>query len=88
MFTKLKRQFNKNGEIYLRIKARPGAGKTVIKKFLEDDTIKIDIAASPVKGRANEELINFLANEFEVLKKNVKIIIGHSEKLKLVKIAK
>jgi uncharacterized protein (TIGR00251 family) len=88
MLSKLKKQLKEKGEIYLRVKARPGAGKTNIKGILDDDTVKIDIAASPAKDRANQELIGFLAGEFEVFKKNVKIISGLSEKLKLVKITK
>lgn len=53
---------------------------------MADETIKIDVAILPIKGRANQELIEFLAKEFEVRKNNVKIIKGVGEKNKLIKI--
>ena len=79
-------KFNKNKEVYLRIKGRPGAAKTEIKEILDDDTIKITIAAAPEKGKANQELIKFLSKTFAVDKNNVKILSGKSEKIKLIKI--
>lgn len=89
MLEKFKKQLVDNEEVYLRIKVRAGAGQNKVKDILDDDsieTIKIDIKAEPVKGRANQELIKFLAKEFGVLKNNVKIISGAGEKIKLVKI--
>ena len=87
MLDKLKQQLNNKGEVYLRIKVRPGAAKTAIKEIMEDETIKIDVAALPIKGKANQELIKFLADEFAVLKNNVKIISGTGKRVKLIKIA-
>ncbi len=81
-----KEKLKEKKEIYLRIKAAPGAQKSEIKEIMADNTIKIDVAALPVKGRANQELIKFLAKEFEVNKNNVKIINGAQSKLKLIKI--
>ncbi|MCK5415883.1 DUF167 domain-containing protein [Candidatus Parcubacteria bacterium] len=81
-------KLNKNKELYLRIKVRPGAIKTVFKSMLDDDTLKIDVAAIPEKGKANKELIKYLANEFVINKNNVKIISGAGDKLKLVKLVK
>ena len=52
------------GEVYLKIKARPGAAATAVKRILQDsdgEIIKIDIAAPAVKNKANLELIKFLA---------------------------
>jgi len=88
MLADKKKQLNKAGEIYLRIKARPGAVRNLFTEIMEDETIKIDIAAAPEKGKANRELIKFLAKEFAVLKNNIKIVSGQSEKIKLIKIKK
>ena len=77
------------GEVYLRIKVRPGAAKTAVRGSLdteEGQTIKIDVAAPAEKGKANEELIRYLAGELSVKKDQIKIISGAGEKLKLVKI--
>jgi len=79
---------NKESEVYIRVKARPGAAKTIVRQVMADETIKIDIAASPVKGKANIELIKFLAKSFVVDKENVNILSGGGDRIKLVKITK
>jgi len=89
MLKNFKEKLLKSGELYIKIKARPGASVTKAKGVLRmenEEIFKIDIAGAPEKGRANRELIGFLAEEFEVFKKNVKIISGASDKLKLVHI--
>jgi uncharacterized protein (TIGR00251 family) len=86
MLKEFKRQLEEKSEIYLRIAVRPGTSKTAIKEIMDNGTIKIDIAALPVKGKANQELIKFLAQKFDVSQNNVKIIKGFKEKIKLIKI--
>ncbi len=85
---KYKEALKKNKEVYLRVKARPGAAKTGVKDIMADQTLKIDIAAPAVKGKANQELIKFLAGQFAINKNNVKIISGAGERIKLVKIVR
>lgn len=53
---------------------------------MADGTIKIDIAAAPEDGRANEELGRFLAEEFDVPKSHVEIVKGQMVKAKVVRI--
>ena len=62
MLKQFKEKFNREQEIYLRIKVNPGASQTVVSDILADETIKLDIAAAPEKNKANNELIKFLAN--------------------------
>jgi len=81
-------KFNDKSEIYLRIKVRPNAQKTGPKRVLDDDTIKIDIAAPAEKNRANQELSRYLEKSFKVASGGVRIISGRSEALKLIKIIK
>ena len=88
MFVKYKKLYQKNGEVYLRVKVRPNAAKTCVKEIMADETVKIDLAAAPVKGKANLELIKFLAQEFDAAAGNIKIISGAGERVKLVKIIK
>lgn len=83
-----KEEFNKKGEVYLRIKAKPSASKTELMEILSDNTIKISIAASPEKGKANQELVKFLVREFSLEKENIKIISGAGDRIKLIKITK
>lgn len=86
MLDKYKEKLKINNEVYLRIKARPNAGKTGIREIMEDETIKIDVAALPKKGKANKELIAYLTKEFNINKENVIILSGISDRIKLIKI--
>lgn len=92
MINNYKKNLKAKGEVYLRVKVHPGAGNDKFVGVLNDEengeTIKIDVAAVAEKGKANAELIKFLAKEFEVGKNNVKIISGVSDKIKLIKICR
>ena len=76
---------------YLRVKVLPGSHKNEISEVLKDadgtETLKIRITAAPQKGKANAELINFLAQHFEVAKEKISIISGKNSQLKLIKIS-
>ncbi len=86
MFLNFKKILKDKGELYLRVKVRPGSAKNAIKEVMADETVKIDILAPPIKGKANQELIKFLAKEFDVSINNVKIVSGAGERVKLIKI--
>lgn len=89
MLSKYKEKLNRAGELYIKIKARPGASETKIKRILKNENeeiFKIDIAGVPENGRANQELIRFLAEEFAVFRKNVKIVSGLNSRVKIIKI--
>lgn len=91
MLEKYKQELASKGEVYIRIKARPGASATEVKGVLEtepDETLKIDVAAAPENGKANEELAKYLAAAFEVGKTAIKVISGAGDKIKLIKISK
>lgn len=77
-----------NKEVYLRIKVLPGAGQTAFLDTMADGTIKVAVAAAPENGKANQELIKFLATKLEVRKYQVKIISGMGERLKLIKVSR
>jgi len=71
---------------YLRVKVLPKSPKNEVVDILDDDTIKIRIKAVPEKGKANKELVSFLAKELDLPKDKVQIISGKSDQLKLIKI--
>ena len=71
---------------YLRIKVIPKSPKSEIVETMADGTIKIRVAAPPEKGKANAELIKFLAKHFKMEKSSITIISGKTDQLKLVKI--
>lgn len=53
---------------------------------VSDGVIKIKIKAAPEKNRANKELITFLSKILKVPKSDIKIVIGKTNKTKLIKI--
>lgn len=70
----------RNGTL-LRLYIRPAASKTSWDKVF-DDRQKVKIAAPPEDGKANEELVRFVAKSFSIPKSKVQIIRGESSKLK------
>lgn len=77
-----------NGTVVIRVKVIPKSASNAIVGLLADGTLKVRIAATPEKGRANEELIAFLAEDFGIAKSGVTIISGASDQLKLVRLTK
>lgn len=88
MLNKFKKQLAEKKEIYLRIKVRPCSSKNEVKEVLDDETIKINVAAPALKDKANLELIKFLAKEFDISKNNVRISSGAKERIKLIYVKK
>lgn len=72
---------------YLRIKVIPKSAQNKVVEIMDDETIKIRINAAPEKGKANKELIKFLSDSLEIDKKNIEIISGRTDALKLIKIS-
>ena len=86
MFKNLIDEMAQNGSVRFYIHACPNASATKTVEVMGDESIKIDIAAPPEKGKANIELIKYLSNEFNVPKGNIVIVTGQTSKQKLVKI--
>ena len=70
----------------LRVKVIPRSPRTEIAGTMADGTLKLRIAAPPEKGKANAELIRFLAQHYNVAPDAVEIVSGHTAGLKLVRI--
>lgn len=69
----------------LKIKVEPRSSRAgVVGPY--GDALKVKLTSPPVEGRANRELIEVLAKEFGVSKKDVEIISGQSSKNKMVKL--
>jgi uncharacterized protein (TIGR00251 family) len=68
----------------LRVKVIPRGAKTEIVGTMADGTVKIKIAAPPEKGKANDELVRFLAAHYGV--KTAEIISGRTAELKMIRL--
>lgn len=75
-------QTTPNG-IRLSIWAQPGAKKTAI-AGLHGDFLKIQLAARPVEGAANADLLAFLAEALGVPKRAVTLVKGEQQRRKVV----
>ncbi len=64
----------------------PGSSRTVVAGTLEN-MIKIRVAAAPEKGKANQCLIVFLAQQLSVKKNAIEILSGHTNPVKQVRVA-
>ena len=79
-------ELHSRGSVTFAVRARPGAAKTRATEMMDDESIKIDIAAPAENGKANKELLKFLAQEFEVGIDQVSIVSGATARAKLVRI--
>jgi uncharacterized protein (TIGR00251 family) len=67
------------------VKVHPGARRTAFVAW-HDGAWKIDLAAPAVDGRANEALVEFLAQQYGVRRSAVTIQAGHTNRRKRVRI--
>ncbi len=71
--------------VLLPVKVVPGASRT---RYLGEweGRARIAVAAAPEKGKANIALMNFLAKQLAVHKRDVTVVAGHASPLKTIRI--
>lgn len=72
--------------IVLTLKVIPRSPKTEFAGVMDDGTQKLRVAAPPDKGKANAELIAFLASHYGVPRNAVRILAGETSTRKQVRI--
>jgi hypothetical protein len=80
------RRVGADGSITLQIHAQPGAKHTEI-AGVHGGALKIRLAAPAVEGRANDELLRFLAQAFRVPRRSVALVHGENGHRKTLRIA-
>jgi len=70
----------------LAIHAQPGARRTEV-AGLHGQALKVRVAAPPVEGRANDELIALVAETLGVPRKSVSVVKGGASRHKTVLVA-
>lgn len=78
-------QNDKETQAKIAVQISPGASKNEISGMV-DDVLRIRIAAPPVKGKANKELVDYLSHLLDIRKDMIIIIKGHTSKNKLISI--
>ena len=82
-----KRNFNLHGGktgAAITVRVSPRMAKNEISEILNDGTIKIRLTAPPVDGKANQALIEFLADLLSVKPANIEIVAGQTGRDKLI----
>jgi uncharacterized protein (TIGR00251 family) len=74
-----------DGGVELALTLQPRASRTEV-VGVHGDALKIRVAAPPVDGEANEELIRFLAKTLGVTKSQVTIVSGATGRKKRVRV--
>lgn len=68
------------------IKVHPKAKKNAITGLL-GDSLKLSLTAPPVDGKANDAVLRFFADLFNIPRSAVTIVSGHSSRAKIVMVS-
>lgn len=83
----LKQELGRN---LLYVKVTPNSSRTKISgKFIDEKNqkyLKVNLAAAPEDGKANEELIKFLAKLLKIPKSKIEIMRGETSRLKTLRV--
>src|SRR5258705_7560742 len=77
---------DKDGKLIFKVRVVPRASRSELVGE-HDGALRVRIAAPPVDGAANDELVRLLAQAFGVPRSAIDITGGHAAKLKTVCVA-
>ena len=75
----------KEEQVRIVVQVQPNASQNRVAR-LEDGVLYLKIAAPPIKGKANQELIRFLSDILGVSKTSLTILKGERSKRKVIAI--
>jgi uncharacterized protein (TIGR00251 family) len=70
----------------LKIRVQPRASKQRVERQV-DGTLKVWLQSAPQNGKANAELVEALAEHFNVKKNAVRLVSGAKSRVKTVEVA-
>ena len=79
-------QLTASGSVRISIYVQPRASRTEI-VGLHGDAIKLRVAAPPVEGEANDEVVRFLAKTLGVPASSVSVVSGSSSRRKIIEVS-
>ncbi|MFA5134359.1 MAG: DUF167 domain-containing protein [Patescibacteria group bacterium] len=71
------------GGMQIGVKVKPGAPESRV-VGVYGDFLKVDVAAQPEKGKANDALVKVLSKHFKVPRDGITIVHGKNQARKLV----
>jgi uncharacterized protein (TIGR00251 family) len=72
--------------LVLTVSVKPRAGRNAVTGWLADGRLKVSLTAPPVSGKANAELIRFLAGALGLKKNQVRIASGQTSRRKTIRL--
>ena len=82
----LKAALHRDGKLVLRVRVIPKSQRTEWASLMDGGALKVRLHAVPEKGKANEELVRFLASELGVIRSQIDIMAGASSQNKQVRV--
>ena len=70
-------------EARIAVRVYPSAARNEVVGFI-GEVLQVKVAAPPVKGKANQELIAFLSKVLGISKSRIGIIRGHTNRNKVI----
>lgn len=74
-----------DGNVHLEIKVQPRSSRNQILGEKEG-VLRVKLTAPPVDGEANQALLEFLARQLKIPRKNLRIIRGEGSRQKLLEV--
>lgn len=84
----LRARLQGEGKLALSIRVIPKSQHTQWAGEMADGALKVKLAAVPEKGKANDELVRFLAAEFGIRRAQVEIVAGQTNPHKQVRLTR
>lgn len=75
-----------DGTVTFVVRVQPGSKVTAIKTILADGSVRVGVHTKAEDGKANKTLQRLLADEFGVKPQHVEILVGHTSRMKTVRI--
>ncbi len=75
----------RDGALTFNVRVVPRASRSLLAGE-HDGALRVRVAAPPVDGAANEELVRTLAQAFKVPARDIEITSGHASKVKQVRV--
>ncbi len=85
MLQALLAQLDRDGQVTLAVRVRPGAKHTRVVGFLADGSLKVEVKAAPEDGKANEALVRLFEDECGAA---VTLLAGGSGRRKLLRLSR
>lgn len=67
----------------LTVHVKPNAKGNFV-EWIDEDTLKVSVTAKPENGKANKAIIELLSEKLKIKKTSLKIVRGHTTRIKQV----